>query len=131
MCTTIVVGKNRSATGSVLVAHSEELGRNSAHKVEVSSRRRTAPGEQYPLYSGGALQQPAELPRYVATKIFAKNHYPGEHTAGVNEHGVTVANNMALMRGISEARAYDVVAAGRFSASCSTAALSSAILGCR
>jgi len=131
MCTTIVVGKDRSATGSVLVAHSEELGRNSAHKVEVSSRRRTAPGEQYPLYSGGALQQPAELPRYVATKIFAKNHYPGEHTAGVNEHGVTVANNMALMRGISEARAYDVVAAGRFSASCSTAALSSAILGCR
>jgi dipeptidase len=112
MCTTIVVGKNRSATGSVLVAHSEELGRNSAHKVEISPRRRTAAGEQYPLYSGGTLQQPAELPRYVATKIFAKNHYPGEHTAGFNEHGVTVANNMALMRGIPEARAYDVVPGG-------------------
>ena len=112
MCTTIVVGKNRSATGSVLVAHSEELGRNSAHKVEVSPRRRTAAGEQYPLYSGGTLQQPEELPRYVATKIFAKHHYPGEHTAGVNEYGVTVANNMALMRGIPEARGYDVVPGG-------------------
>jgi len=112
MCTTIVVGKNRSATGSVLLAHSEELGRNSAHKIEVSPRRKAAAGEQYPLYSGGSLPQSAELPRYIATKIFDKNHYPGEHTAGVNEHGVTVANNMALMRGIPEARAYDAVPGG-------------------
>jgi len=112
MCTTIVVGKNRSATGSVLVAHSEELGRNSAHRVTVCPRRRVATGEQYPLYSGGSLPQPAELPRYIATKIFDKHHYPGEHTAGVNEYGVTVANNMALMRGIPEARAYDVVPGG-------------------
>jgi len=112
MCTTIVVGKNRSATGSVMVAHSEELGRNSAHKVEVSPRRRTSQGEQYLLYSGGSLAQPAEVPRYLATKIFAKNHYPGEHTAGVNEYGVTVANNMALMRGVPEARAYDLISGG-------------------
>jgi dipeptidase len=112
MCTTIIVGKNRSATGSVLVAHSEELGRNSAHKVEVSPRRTVAAGEQYPLYSGGALQQPAGLPRYIATKIYDKNHYPGEHTAGVNEYGVTVANNMALMRGVPEAKAYDVIPGG-------------------
>jgi dipeptidase len=112
MCTTIVVGKNRSATGSVLVAHSEELGRNSAHKVDISPRRGTARGEQYPLYSGGSLPQPAELPRYIGTKIFDKNHYPGEHTAGVNEYGVTVANNMALMRGVPEARAYDVIPGG-------------------
>ena len=34
MCTTIVVGKNRSATGSVLVAHSEELGRNALKVVQ-------------------------------------------------------------------------------------------------
>jgi dipeptidase len=112
MCTTIIVGKNRSATGSVLVAHSEELGRNSAHKVEVIPRRTTAAGEQYPLYSGGALQQPAGLPRYIATKIYDKKHYPGEHTAGVNEYGVTVVNNMSLMRGVPEARAYDVIPGG-------------------
>jgi len=112
MCTTIVVGKNRSATGSVLLAHSEELGRNSSHKIEISPRRPSAPREVYPLYSGGTLQQPAQLPRYIATKIFNKNHYPGEHTGGVNEYGVTVANNMALMRGIPEAQAYDVVPGG-------------------
>jgi dipeptidase len=112
MCTTVVVGRNRSATGSVLIAHSEELGRNSAHKVEVCPRRTPATGESYPLFSGGGLAQPPALPRYIATKIFDKRHYPGEHTGGVNEHGVAVANNMALMRGVPEARAYDVIPGG-------------------
>jgi dipeptidase len=112
MCTTVVVGRNRSATGSVLVAHSEELGRNSAHKVEVCPERATDPGEAYPLFSGGSLPQPLALSRYLATKIFDKRHYPGEHTSGLNEHGVAVANNMALMRGIPEARACDVVPGG-------------------
>jgi dipeptidase len=112
MCTTVVVGRDRSATGSVLIAHSEELGRNSAHKVEVCRRRALAAGEAFPLFSGGSLAQPAELPRYIATKIFDKRHYPGEHTSGINEHGVAVANNMTLMRGVPEARAYDVVPGG-------------------
>ena len=112
MCTTVVVGRNRSATGSVLIAHSEELGRNSAHKVEICPRRAPAAGEPFPLFSGGSLVQPAALPRYVATKIFDKRHYPGEHTSGINEHGVAVANNMALMRGVAEARACDVVPGG-------------------
>jgi dipeptidase len=112
MCTTVVVGRNRSATGSVLLAHSEELGRNSAHRVEVCPRRAPLAGEPFPLLSGGSLDQAPVLARYVATKIFDKRHYPGEHTCGVNEHGVAVANNMALMRGVPEARAYDVVPGG-------------------
>jgi dipeptidase len=112
MCTTVVVGRNRSATGSVLVAHSEELGRNSAHRVDVCPRRTPPPDEVFPLFSGGSLPQPPTLLRYVATRIFDKRHYPGDHTGGVNEHGVAVANNMALMRGVPEARAYDVVPGG-------------------
>jgi dipeptidase len=112
MCTTVVVGRNRSATGSVLVAHSEELGRNSAHKVDVCPRRAPAAGAVFPLLSGGSLPQPPTLFRYVATRIFDKRHYPGDHTGGLNEHGVAVANNMAFMRGVPEARAYDVVPGG-------------------
>jgi dipeptidase len=112
MCTTVVVGRDRSATGSVLVAHSEELGRNSAHKVELCPRRAPSPGESYPLLSGGEVAQPPVLARYLATKIFDKRHYPGEHTGGVNEHGVAVANNMALMRGIPEADACVLVPGG-------------------
>jgi dipeptidase len=112
VCTTLVVGRRRSATGSVLLAHSEELGRNSAHKVAVVPGRDVPPGERYPLHSGGDLDQPGRLARHLATKIFDKRHYPGEHTSGINEHGVAAANNMAMMRGVPEARMYDVVPGG-------------------
>jgi len=112
MCTTIVVGKNRSATGSVMLAHSEELGRNSAHKVALSPAFPAEGAPGIPLHSGGELPRSGRCARYLCTKVFAKGHYPGEHTSGVNEHGVAVANNMALMRGIPEERAYDVVPGG-------------------
>lgn len=112
MCTTIVVGRKRSATGQVILAHSEELGRNSAHKVCLVSSRTPAPGERFPLHSSGDLDQPALIARHLVTKIFEKRHYPGEHTAGINEHGVAVANNMAMMRGVPEDRMYDVIPGG-------------------
>jgi dipeptidase len=64
------------------------------------------------LYSGGERTRSGRCARYLCTQVFDKNHYPGEHTSGVNEHGVAVANNMALMRGIPEDRAYDLVPGG-------------------
>jgi dipeptidase len=112
VCTTLVVGRSRSATGHVILAHSEELGRNSAHKVVIVPARATAPDEAFPLHSDGSLPQPAALARHLCTKIFDKRHYPGEHTSGVNAHGVAVANNMSMMRGIPESRMYDVVPGG-------------------
>ncbi len=112
MCTTIVVGKNRSATGRVLVAHSEELGKNSAHRMSVVPARDVAPGERFPLHSGGDLAQPGRLARHVCTRVFDKRHYPGDHTSGVNEHGVAVANNMSMMRGVPESTMFDVVPGG-------------------
>jgi dipeptidase len=95
-----------------VLAHSEELGRNAAHKVCVNPARDVPPGERFPLYSSGSLDQPARIPRYLVTQIFDKLHYPGDHTSGINEHGVTAANNMAMMRDISEERMYDVVPGG-------------------
>ncbi len=112
MCTTIVVGRNRSATGRVVVAHSEELGRNSAHYVSVVPARDCAAGERFPLHSGGDLAQPPRLARHLCTRIFDKRHYPGDHTSGINEHGVAVANNMSMMRGVPEAAMFDVVPGG-------------------
>lgn len=112
MCTTLVVGRNRSATGHVLLAHSEELGRNSAHKVSVVPGRDVPPGERFLLHSSGSLDQPGRTARYLATRIFDKRHYPGDHTSGINEHGVAVANNMAMMRGVPEARMYEVIPGG-------------------
>jgi dipeptidase len=112
MCTTIVVGKHRSGTGHVLLAHSEELGRNAAHRVALSPRSGGEPTSPLPLHSGGELIRSSPCARHLGTRIFDKRHYPGEHTSGVNEHGVAVANNMALMRGIPEALAYDLVPGG-------------------
>jgi dipeptidase len=106
------VGRNRSATGHVLLAHSEELGRNAAHKVSVVPGRAVPPGERFPLHSSGSLDQPGRTARYLATRIFDKRHYPGDHTSGINEHGVAVANNMAMMRGVPEARMYEVIPGG-------------------
>jgi dipeptidase len=112
MCTTIVVGRKRSATGRVLLAHNEDLGRNSAHRVSVTDARGPRPGEQFALHSGGSLDQPARTARYLAARIFDKRHYPGDHTSGVNEHGVAVANNMATMAGITAERQFDVIPGG-------------------
>ena len=112
MCTTLVVGRNRSATGHVVLAHSEELGRNSAHKVGIVPARDVPPGGRFPLHSSGALDQPARTARHLATRIFDKRHYPGDHTSGINEHGVAVANNMAMMRDVPEARMYEVIPGG-------------------
>lgn len=112
MCTTILVGKNRSATGRVLLAHSEELGRNSAHLVSLVAARDAGPAERFPLHSGGDLEQPGRLARHLCTRIFDKRHYPGDHTSGVNEHGVAVANNMSMMCGVPEPRMFDVVPGG-------------------
>jgi dipeptidase len=112
VCTTIVVGRNRSATGRVILAHSEELGRNSAHRVSVVPARDVAAGERFPLHSGGDIAQPGRLARHVCTRIFDKRHYPGDHTSGINEHGVAVANNMSMMRGVPESAMFDVVSGG-------------------
>ena len=112
MCTTVVIGRNRSATGYVLVAHSEELGRNAAHQVALSPAivRQTEP--LCALHSGGELPRPEHGARFLCTKVFSKSHYPGEHTSGVNEHGVAVANNMAMQRDVPEEQAYDIIPGG-------------------
>jgi dipeptidase len=112
MCTTILLGRKRSATGHVILAHSEELGRNSAHKVSVVGARQPEPGEPFLLHSSGGLVQPPRTARHLATRIFDKRHYPGDHTSGINEHGVAAANNMAMMCGVPAERMYDVVPGG-------------------
>lgn len=112
MCTTIVVGRKRSATGQVLLAHNEDLGRNSAHLVSVVEAREPPRGERFPLYSTGDLEQPPRTARYVAARVFDKRHYPGDFTSGINEHGVAAANNMATMGGIPAERQFDVVPGG-------------------
>jgi dipeptidase len=95
-----------------VLAHSEELGRNAAHKVCVVAGRDVPPGERFALHSSGSLDQPGHTARYLATRIFDKQYYPGDYTSGINEHGVAVANNMAMMRGVPEEQMYEVIPGG-------------------
>ncbi|MGC9372498.1 MAG: C69 family dipeptidase [Thermovirgaceae bacterium] len=81
-CTTIIVGKDRSATGNVLVAHNEELGWNAAQHLVAVGREKHSPGDFYETYSGGRIKQPAETWRYIASRVFDKDYYPGDYTTG-------------------------------------------------
>ncbi|NPV69121.1 MAG: hypothetical protein HPY55_00565 [Firmicutes bacterium] len=111
-CTTIIVGKNKTEDGSVLVAHSEELGLNSAQHLVAVPRKEHAPGEVYVSYAGARIPQPPVTYAYIASRIFEKDYYPGEYTTGVNEFQVTVANNMSWTRGVPEETAWEPPIAG-------------------
>lgn len=99
-CTTVIVGKNRSIDGSVLVIHNEDLGENAAHKVVINERKQWKQGEKLVLYNGTQLTRPVQSFRFIATSIFDKAYYPGDYTFGVNENGLAAANNTAYLRGI-------------------------------
>lgn len=112
MCTTIVVGRKRTADGSVLLAHSEELGRNSAHYLDITQAQDLPAGAAFASFSGGSVPQPSKTFRYLSARIFDKKRYPGDHTFGINQHQVAVANNMALMRDVPVDAAYDIIPGG-------------------
>lgn len=97
-CTTIIVGKAATKDGSVLLAHNEELGNNSAHVYTVVPRKPHKAGDVYVLFSGATIPQPEETYAYIASRVFSKRHYPGDYTMGVNEYQVSIANNMAWTR---------------------------------
>ncbi len=111
-CTTVIVGKDRSTTGSVLVAHNEELGMNAAqHFVVVEAASHEAEA-LYSTYSEGSIPQPERTGRYIASKVFDKEYYPGDFTTGVNEWGVTIANNMSWGKDVPEETAWDTLPGG-------------------
>ena len=112
-CTTVIVGKDKTVDGSVMIAHSEELGDSPQHLVVVP-RKTYEPGEMYISYSGAKIPQPEETYAYIASTIFDKDYYPGDFTTGINEYQVSVANNMSWTRGVPEDTAWDVVEGGVF-----------------
>lgn len=111
-CTTIIVGKAATADGSVLIAHNEELGDNSAQHLVVVPKKTHSPGDVFELYSGGSIPQPETTNAYIASKVFDKEHIPGDFTGGINEYQVAIFNNMAWTRDIPEETAWDVKEGG-------------------
>lgn len=111
-CTTVIVGKDRSVTGQVMVAHNEELGWNAAQHLVAVERAEHGPDAVYETYSGGSIPQPKVTWRYIASTVFDKEYYPGDFTTGVNEWGVTVANNMSWGKGVSQDAAWETIEGG-------------------
>lgn len=96
-CTTIIVGKDLSANGTVLMAHNEELGDYSAQHYVYH------PGAQYKKgtmleMTNVKVPQVAKTYAYNATVIFDKNYIPGEITSGMNENMVAIVNNLAYQK---------------------------------
>ena len=111
-CTSIIIGKDRSETGTVMLGHNEDLGKNSAHHLVVRPGLTHRDGDCYETISGAKLPQPSETCRYIASKIFDKMHYPGDITSGVNEHRVAVVNNMSWSRDVPKEAAWEKIAGG-------------------
>lgn len=111
-CTTVIIGKKRTVDGSVMMAHSEDIGKNSAHHLAKIDRKVYYSGDVFELYSKGALAQPPLTYAFIASKIFDKSHYPGDYTSGINEFQVSISNNMSWTRGVPYEKAWDILPGG-------------------
>ncbi len=97
-CTSLIVGKDATADGSVLLAHNEDLGGHAAHHLIVVPRKKHELGEAFKLYSGGEIPQVKETYAYIASTIFDMDYVPGTLTSGINEYQVAIGNNVASSR---------------------------------
>ena len=97
-CTSLIVGKDATADGSVLLAHNEDLGDHSVQHYITVPHAAHSPGDVVTLYSGVEVPQVEETYGYMASTIFDLHYIPGDVTSGINEHQVSVANNLAYQR---------------------------------
>ncbi len=94
-CTTIIVGKAASATGSCLVAHNEDDDVFDCPIVKSVPAASHAPGSVYHLFYGGSVPLPAQTEGFIATAVYDKSLIPGDVTGLINDHQVTIFNNWA------------------------------------
>lgn len=97
-CTTLIVGRDATADGSVLIAHTEDLGYNSAQVYKVFPATEYPEGSEYELFSGGTIPYPAVSRAYFATSVFDKAWIPGDITSCLTENQVAIYNNMTYTR---------------------------------
>lgn len=97
-CSTVIVGKQVTKDGSVMLAHNEDLANYCAHHYVYVPPAKHELGEVITTLGGATIPQVTETYGYSATKIFDKTYVPGDITSGINEHQVAVANNMSYRR---------------------------------
>ena len=97
-CTTIIVGKDVTLDGSVMLAHNEDLGDYSAQHYFLQPQQNNDPNKSIKSHYGAEIPQVAKSFRYIGTRVFDINYIPGGGTGGINEHQVAIANNLAWQR---------------------------------
>ncbi|MFH1861594.1 MAG: C69 family dipeptidase [bacterium] len=93
-CFSMVVGKDASANGCVIVAHNEDDGAPQVVNHYKMPRRTFPPGAKYRLIGGGELEQPPETWAYFWSEM------PGMlfSDSFVNEWGVAICSNACPSR---------------------------------
>ncbi len=97
-CTTIIVGKNATADGSVLLAHNQDPGMYVEANAYIVPHQTHAPGEVYKSFYGDLLPQPPETYGYVWIGVPDVAYYPGDFYIGINEYQVTICEDIAASR---------------------------------
>ena len=82
----------------MLIAHTEDLGYNSAQVYKVFPATEYPEGSEYELFSGGTVPYPAVSQAYFATSVFDKAWIPGDITSCLTENQVAIYNNMTYTR---------------------------------
>ena len=93
-CTMILVGKDATADGSVLMSYNNDASGKGASHVVVVPRKSHKPGEVYKLSNGADIPQPAETYAYIgnAPKRTKELYFQN----GVNEHQVAISFGTAV-----------------------------------
>lgn len=97
-CSSIIVGKDLTGDGSVILGHNEDLSNYSAHHYFCVPRAAHEAGERVTTFYRAEVPQVSETYAYTGTTIFDISYYPGAVTSGINEYQVAVVNNASYRR---------------------------------
>ncbi len=92
-CYMILVGKNASADGSILLAHDNDLSGHQASLIEKFPRMKHEPGEIITFPSGLEIPQASETFEWMVLRIHS-GFAEGDAIA-INEYGVSIAGGVA------------------------------------
>ncbi len=93
-CYMVLVGKDATVDGSVLLAHNNDLYGNEASMVEKYPRKKNAPEERVKFPSGLEIPQTSETFEWMVLRIYSG--FAAGDAIAINEYGVAIAGGVAL-----------------------------------